>query len=61
MTDTLIKVENVSKKFCRSLKKSLWYGLRDLGNELIGRQHGGDGGLRDGEFWAIFKRCQHRD
>lgn len=53
MTDTLIKVENVSKKFCRSLKKSLWYGLQDLGNELIGRRHGGDGGLRDGEFWAV--------
>lgn len=53
MTDTLIKVENVSKKFCRSLKKSLWYGMQDLGNELIGRQHGGNGGLRPEEFWAV--------
>ena len=53
MTDNLIKVDNVSKKFCRSLKKSLWYGMQDLGNELVGRLHGGDGGLRTEEFWAV--------
>jgi lipopolysaccharide transport system ATP-binding protein len=43
MSDTLVKVENVSEKFCRSLKKSLWYGMQDLGNELRGKRHGGDG------------------
>lgn len=53
MTDTLIRVENVSKKFCRSLRKSLWYGMQDLGNELIGGQRGGYGELRSGEFWAV--------
>lgn len=53
MSDTLVKVENVSKKFCRSLKKSLWYGMQDLGNELLGRRHGGDGKLRPDEFWAV--------
>lgn len=53
MSDTLIKVENASKKFCRSLKKSLWYGMQDLGNELLGRRHGGDGELRPKEFWAV--------
>ena len=53
MTDTLIKVENVSKKFCPSLKKSLWYGMQDLGSELIGHRHGGNGKLRSGEFWAV--------
>ena len=53
MSETLIKVENVSKKFCRSLKKSLWYGVQDLGREITGRQHGGDGELRPDEFWAI--------
>jgi len=53
MNDTLIKVDGVSKKFCRSLKKSLWYGLQDLGNELRGRRHGGNGQLRTGEFWAV--------
>lgn len=53
MSDTLIKVEGVSKKFCRSLKKSLWYGMQDLGNELIGKRHGGNGELRQEEFWAV--------
>ena len=53
MSDTLIKVEGVSKKFCRSLKKSLWYGVQDLGNEIRGRRHGGNGELRPDEFWAV--------
>jgi lipopolysaccharide transport system ATP-binding protein len=51
--ETLVKVDNVSKKFCRGLKRSLWYGLKDLGNELLGRSHGGDGQLRKDEFWAV--------
>ncbi len=53
MSDTLIKVEGVSKKFCRDLKRSLWYGMQDLGNELLGRRHGGNGALRNDEFWAV--------
>ena len=53
MGETLIKVEGVSKKFCRSLKKSLWYGMQDLGREVTGRRHGGDGQLRPDEFWAV--------
>lgn len=53
MSDTLIKVEGISKKFCRSLKKSLWYGMQDLGNEVLGRRHGGNGELRSDEFWAV--------
>ena len=53
MTDTLIRVENVSKKFCRSLKKSLWYGMQDLGSEMLGKRHGGKGELRPDEFWAV--------
>jgi ABC-type polysaccharide/polyol phosphate transport system ATPase subunit len=53
MSDTLIEVEDVSKKFCRSLKRSLWYGLRDLGSEMVGHRHGGNGGLRPEEFWAV--------
>jgi lipopolysaccharide transport system ATP-binding protein len=53
MSDTLIKVENVSKKFCRSLKKSLWYGIKDLGGELIARSHSVHEGLRPDEFWAV--------
>ena len=60
--DVLVKVDNVSKRFCRSLKRSLWYGLQDLGNEIGGRRHGGGSGLpqssadvqlRQDEFWAV--------
>jgi lipopolysaccharide transport system ATP-binding protein len=32
--EVLVRVEGVSKKFCRSLKRSLWYGLCDIGAEL---------------------------
>lgn len=53
MSEPLIKVEGLSKKFCRSLKRSLWYGMQDLGNELVGRRHGGNGQLRTDEFWAV--------
>lgn len=53
MGETLIKVEGLSKKYCRSLKKSMWYGMQDIGSELLGRRHGKDGVLRPEEFWAI--------
>ena len=53
MNESLIKVENLSKKFCRDLKKSLWYGLKDLSNEIIGQKHNRDGQLRSDEFWAL--------
>jgi lipopolysaccharide transport system ATP-binding protein len=60
--DVLVKVDNVSKRFCRSLKRSLWYGLQDLGSEIGGRLHDGGSGLtqssadvqlRPDEFWAV--------
>ena len=51
--DILVSVEGVSKKFCRSLKRSLIYGLNDLGQEILGRRLGGDGVLRKDEFWAL--------
>lgn len=50
--DVLINVEGVSKKFCRSLKKSLWYGLKDIANEALGRNDSHDQ-LRAEEFWAV--------
>src|SRR5258706_6572254 len=34
MSEVLIKAENVSKKFCRSLKASLWYGVQDILSDL---------------------------
>jgi lipopolysaccharide transport system ATP-binding protein len=63
--EVLVRVEGVSKKFCRSLKKSLWYGVCDIAGELSPFQRqargkgpeakgeGGQAGLRDGEFWAV--------
>ena len=36
--EVLVRVEGVSKKFCRSLKKSLWYGLCDIASELNPRR-----------------------
>jgi len=53
MCDSLIKVEGVSKKYCRSLKRSLWYGMKDLGREVLGKRHGGNGELRKDEFWSV--------
>lgn len=49
--DVLISVEGVSKKFCRSLKKSLWYGLKDIFSEVTGSKRKEE--LRTGEFWAV--------
>lgn len=49
--EVLVKVENVSKKFCRTLKKSLWYGIQDIGSELIGRKYEHE--LRPDEFWSV--------
>lgn len=53
MGETLVKVEGVSKKFCRNLKESLWYGLMDLGSELVGKRHDSCNQLRQNEFWAV--------
>lgn len=35
MSNVLVKVEGVSKKFCRDLKKSLWYGVKDVAADLL--------------------------
>ena len=53
MSQSLVTVEGVSKKFCRSLKKSLWYGLQDIGHEFLGKQHDQKNMLRTDEFWAL--------
>jgi len=50
--EILVKVESVSKKFCRDLKKSLWYGVQDIAGELLGR-NGAKAELRSHEFWAL--------
>lgn len=52
MSETLVRVENVSKKFCRDLKTGLWYGVKDITRELLGR-NGHHNTLRTKEFWAV--------
>ena len=49
--DILIKVENVSKKFCKDLKTSLKYGVMDLTSEIFGKNSNHN--LREKEFWAV--------
>lgn len=51
-SEILIKAENISKKFCRDLKQSLWYGMKDLSSEIIGRSNHRSR-LRRDEFWAL--------
>ncbi|MDJ0900406.1 MAG: ABC transporter ATP-binding protein [Xenococcus sp. MO_188.B8] len=50
--EVILSVEGVSKKFCRSLKHSLFYGLQDIATDLVGHRKG-DHQLRDQEFWAL--------
>ncbi len=52
MSETLVRVENVSKKFCRDLKTGLWYGVKDITSELLGR-NSTHSKLRNKEFWAV--------
>lgn len=53
MNDALITVEGISKKFCRDFRKSLWYGVNDVGREILGKPHSQHDQLRKDEFWAI--------
>lgn len=50
--DTVIKVENVSKKYCKSLKRSMLYGVMDIGKNILGLSSKSDQ-LRRDEFWAL--------
>jgi|GEM_PF-1047430 len=50
--DTVIRVENVSKKYCKELKHTMLYGIQDIARSAIGlSSHSGR--LRDGEFLAL--------
>ncbi len=49
--DILIEVEGLSKKFCKDLKTSLWYGVKDLSANIFGNPQ--PLGLRENEFWAV--------
>jgi len=49
--EVLVKVENLSKKFCKDLKTSLWYGVKDLATGISGNSNARE--LRPKEFWAV--------
>jgi lipopolysaccharide transport system ATP-binding protein len=49
----VLTVRGLSKKFCRSLGKSLWYGVRDVGRELLPVKANRRTVLREEEFWAV--------
>jgi lipopolysaccharide transport system ATP-binding protein len=50
--DIVVSIDRVSKKFCRNLKRSLFYGIQDIAAELTGRQRQSQI-LREQEFWAL--------
>jgi lipopolysaccharide transport system ATP-binding protein len=51
MGEVLIKVDHVSKKFAKDLKKSLLYGLSDVFSGITRKKQ--DKSLRKDEFWAV--------
>lgn len=52
MSNAVLKVQNLNKKFCRHLKKSLIYGFQDLLWDFIGIKKSRSE-LRPKEFWAL--------
>lgn len=51
-------VPGLSKKLCRALRTSHWYGVRDIARDLLPRGDAvgdavGDAALRPGECWAL--------
>ena len=51
-SEPLISIQGVSKKFCRNLKASYAYGLKDIASEVFGTSRHSEK-LRTGEFWAV--------
>ena len=53
MSDAVLVIaDGISKRFCRSLKRSLWYGVNDVVGEIF-NIGGRSDTLRKNEFWAI--------
>jgi lipopolysaccharide transport system ATP-binding protein len=51
-SEIVLSVNGVSKKFCRDLKRSLFYGVQDMTSEVLGLREKNDK-LRTKEFWAL--------
>lgn len=52
MADTLVKVEGVSKKFCKETKRYMRYAITDIGRNMLGLSANTEN-LRKGEFWSV--------
>jgi len=50
--DTVIKVAGLHKKFCRHLRRSMFYGTLDVTRDMLGWRYD-SGTLRPSEFWAL--------
>ena len=51
-SEVVLSVRNVSKKFCKKLRRSMAYGIADLAQNLIGLKPDSTR-LRKDEFWAL--------
>ena len=50
--EVVLTVQGVSKKFCRDLRRSLFYGVQDIATEITGVRENSEK-LRPKEFWAL--------
>lgn len=50
--EVVVAVKNVSKKFCKTLRRSMGYGIADLTKNLVGLKPDSTQ-LRKDEFWAL--------
>lgn len=50
--DVVLSVKSISKRFCRDLKRSLFYGVQDMVGEVFGARRK-EVELRKSEFWAL--------
>jgi ABC-type polysaccharide/polyol phosphate transport system ATPase subunit len=53
MSEVILSIDNICKKYCRDLHLSLHYGTVDLWNGLSRASKCPREGLRSGEFWAL--------
>jgi len=52
MSDAVVHASGISKKFCRSLRRAVSYGMIDIGRNAFGLSARSEL-LRPGEFWAV--------
>jgi lipopolysaccharide transport system ATP-binding protein len=51
--ETVLSIEHLSKKFCRDLRRAMFYAVKDIAGEVAGLRNGENRKLRKGEFWAL--------